>query len=149
MLIGAVGLCVGFLVGGVALVAALGFVLQRSVDAETRRTASDVAALVDAGELPQPVPVSGADRVQVIDAAGRVRAASIEADRLVPLLQADEIQRVRSGEALFIDGDRVGLPGPVRVVGLRTGPAGDPQTVVVARSMSDALKGIGCCAPPC
>jgi signal transduction histidine kinase len=142
MLIGVLGLCLGLLVGGLALVAALGFVLQRSVDTETRRTAEDVAALVNAGALPEPVPVAGSDRVQVIDAAGRVRAASIEADRLVAMLHPDEIRRVRAGEALFLDGDRVGLPSPVRVVGLAAGPAGDPQTVVVARSMSDVLKGV-------
>jgi signal transduction histidine kinase len=142
LLIGVVGLCVGFLVGGVALVAALGFVLQRSVDGETRRTADDVAAFVDAGILPQPVPVAGSDRVQVVDAAGRVRAASIEADRLVAMLHPDQLARVRAGEALFIDGDQLGLSNPVRVVGLAAGPPSDPQTVVVARSMSDLLKGV-------
>lgn len=142
MLIGSTGLCLGFLVGAVALLAALSFVLQRSVDAETRRTADDIAALVDAGGLPQPVPVSGSDRVQVVDPAGRVRAASIEADRLVAMLHPDEVARVRAGQALFIDGDRVGLPSPVRVVGVATGPTGDPQTVIVARSMADVLKGV-------
>ena len=31
--------------------------------------------------LPQPLPVAGAEQVQVVDAAGRVRSASIDADR--------------------------------------------------------------------
>jgi len=143
MVIGAVGLCLGFLLGGLALIAALGLVLQRSVDAEAERTARDVAALVDAGTLPQPVAVAGSDRVQVVDAAGRVRSSSIDADRLVPMLHADELARARSGEKLFVDGGRLGLTGPVRVMAVRAGPADDPQTVLVARSMSDVLKGIG------
>jgi len=143
MVIGAVGLCLGFLLGGLALIAALGLVLQRSVDTEAERTARDVAALVAVGTLPQPVPVAGSDRVQVVDSAGRVRSSSIDADRLVPMLHADELARARSGERLFVDGGRLGLTGPVRVIAVVAGPADDPQTVLVARSMSDVLKGIG------
>jgi signal transduction histidine kinase len=86
--------------------------------------------------------VAGSDRVQVIDAQGRVRAASSEADRLVAMVRADQLDRIREGKALFIDGDQVGLPGPVRVVGRSIGTTSDPQTVVVARSMSDLLKGV-------
>lgn len=139
LLIGIAGLCVGFLLGGIVLVAALGYVLQRSVDAEASRTAHDVAALVDAGALPEPVPVTGSDRVQIIDDRSRVLAASIDADRLVPMLHPDELARARAGEALFVDGDRFNLTGPVRVV---AAPAADGHTVLVARSMADALKGV-------
>jgi signal transduction histidine kinase len=143
MLIGAVGLCLGFLVGGLALIAALGFVLQRSVDADAERTARDVAALVNAGALPQPVPVAGLDLVQVVDGEGRVRSASTDADRLVPMLTPDELARARGGEKLFLHGERFGVTGPLRVVALPAGPVADPQTVVVARPMSDVLKGVG------
>jgi signal transduction histidine kinase len=143
MVIGVVGLCVGFLAGGVALVGVLGFVLQRSVDAESTATARQVAELVNANTLPQPVPVA-VGRVQVIDAAGRVRSASVDADPLVPMLRPQELAQVRSGKGMFIDGDRVGVTeGPVRVVGLAAGPADDPQTVVVARSMVDVVRGLG------
>lgn len=142
MVIGVVGLCLGFLASAVLLLGALRFVLQRSVDAETTRTATDVAALVDAGALARPLPVAGSDRVQVIDSAMRVRSASIDADRLVPMLGPDELARARGGERLYIDGDRLGLRGPVRVVAVPAGPPEDPQTVVVARSMADALKGV-------
>lgn len=143
MLIGVLGLAFGFLLGGLALVAALGFVLQRSVDAEAERTARTVAALVDAGALPQPLPVTGSDRVQVIDERGRIRSASMDADRLVPALTAEELARARRGEKLFLHGDRMGMPGPVRVIAVTAGPATDRQTVVVLRSMSDVLKGMG------
>jgi signal transduction histidine kinase len=143
MVIGVVGICVGLLVGALAFLAALGVVLQRSVDAEAEHAARDVAALVDAGELPQPVPVAGAERVQVVDASGRVRSASIDADRLVPMVDAAGRERLRAGERMFIDGERVGLTGPVRVVAVAAGPPDDPQTVLVARSMSDVLRGVG------
>jgi signal transduction histidine kinase len=143
MIIGVSGLCAGFLLGGLALVTALGVVLQRSADAQATRTAQDVAALVDAGALPEPVPVTGADLVQVVDGSDRVRAASLEADRLVPMLYPAELARARGGEKLFVNGDRLGLAGPVRVVAKSAGPADDPQTVLVARSMGDAFRGVG------
>src|SRR3981189_1540000 len=85
LLIGSGGLAVGFALGGVVLVAVLGYALQRGVDTDALSTARGVAALVDAGALPQPVPVSGGQIVQVVDAQGRVRSASIGADRLIPL----------------------------------------------------------------
>ena len=144
MLIGVVGLSVGLLAGGVALVATLGFVLQRSVDDEALAVGRQVADLVDAGSLPQPLPVAGAEQVQVVDAQGRVRSASVDADPLVPMLRADELARARAGERLFLDGDRIGInEGPVRVVAVPAGPTADPQTVLVARSMVDALRGLG------
>jgi len=143
MLIGVVGLCAGLLLGALAFVAALGVVMQRSVDAEAEHAARDVAALVDAGALPVPVPVAGAERVQVVDATGRVRSASIDADRLVPMVDAAGREKLRAGQRLFIDGERVGLVGPVRVVAVPAGPPDDPQTVLVARSMSDVRRGVG------
>jgi signal transduction histidine kinase len=144
MLIGVVGLSVGLLAGGVALVGTLGFVLQRSVDDEALAIGRQVADLVDAGSLPQPLPVAGAEQVQVVDAQGRVRSASVDADPLVPMLRMDEMARARAGERLFLGGDRIGIKeGPVRVVAVPAGPPEDPQTVLVARSMVDALRGLG------
>src|SRR5690348_1904184 len=124
MLIGVAGLCVGLLIGGLGLVASLGYVLQRSVDGEAEQTAFQVAALVNADALPQPVPVAGSGWVQVVDASGRVLAASIAADRLVPILRPDELARARGGEKLIIDGERVGTIGPLRVVAVPAGPPG-------------------------
>jgi signal transduction histidine kinase len=142
MIIGVVGLCVGLLAGGLVLVAALGLVLQRSVDGELDRTASDVAALVNANALPEPVPVAGASLVQVVDSNNRVRAASIDGDQLVPMLRPEELTRARHGERFFIEGDRLGLTGPVRVVAVPAGPPDDPQTVIVARPMDDVVRGV-------
>jgi signal transduction histidine kinase len=142
ILIGAGGLAVGFALGGAGLVAALGYALQRTVDTEAMSTARDVAALVDAGELPQPVPVAGATLVQVVDTQNRVRSASIGADRLVGLLRPDETAATRGGERLVLPGDRAGVNGPLRVVAVPAGPADDPQTVVVALPFGETLRSV-------
>jgi sensor histidine kinase regulating citrate/malate metabolism len=59
MVLGAGGLAAGFAIGGVALVAALGLALQRTVDQQASATAHEVATMVDSGALPQPMPVAG------------------------------------------------------------------------------------------
>jgi signal transduction histidine kinase len=142
LLIGSGGLAVGFALGGVVLVAVLGYALQRGVDTDALSTARGVAALVDAGALPQPVPVSGGQIVQVVDAQGRVRSASIGADRLIPLLPQAELAEARNGRRTTLDGSRVGVTGPLRVVAERAGPAADPQTVIVARPISTVRESV-------
>jgi signal transduction histidine kinase len=132
-LLAAGGLAIGLAAGGVVLVAALGVTLQRSVDTEATRTGQDVARLVAEAALPEPVPVAGEQLVQVVDARGRVLAASISADRLVPMLPDRELAEVRGGGKRYLDGDRIGVPGPVRVVAVPAGSA----TVLVATSMAD------------
>ncbi|SCL56631.1 sensor histidine kinase [Micromonospora chersina] len=137
LVLGVAGLVVGFALGGALLLGALGWTLQRSVDAEAFRTADAVALLAAEDALPDPLPVAGGQlRVQVVDGEGRIRAASIDADRLVPMLGRD---RLRAGERqrLVVDGRRVGLTGPVRVVTVPAGTADEPRTVLVAKSMTD------------
>ncbi|HEX7745887.1 MAG TPA: ATP-binding protein, partial [Micromonosporaceae bacterium] len=143
MIIGVVGLVLGLAVGGVALVGALGYGLQRTVDAEAFKTADAMAALATENALPNPLPVAGTDvRVQVLDAQGRVRAASINADRLVPILYAAERTRLADRSGVFISGERLGLTAPVRVVAVPAGPPDDPQTVLVAKSMADVRQSV-------
>jgi signal transduction histidine kinase len=143
IVIGVVGLTIGLAVGGVALVGTLTLALQRAVDSEALKTADAVAALATEDALPNPLPVAGNDvRVQVLDAQGRIRAASINADRLVPILYDTERSRVDSREGLNIPGKRLGLTGPVRVVAVAAGQPGDPQTVLVAKSMADARQSV-------
>ncbi|MDO3700321.1 ATP-binding protein [Micromonospora sp. C28SCA-DRY-2] len=137
MVLGVLGLSVGLAVGGLVLLGVLRFVLQRSVDAEAFRTADAVALLAAEDALPDPLPVAaGQTRVQVVDAEGRVRAASIDADRLVPMLRPEQIDR-DARQRVTVSGERVGLPGPVRVVAVPAGTGADPRTVLVARSMAD------------
>ncbi|GHJ13013.1 MULTISPECIES: sensor histidine kinase [unclassified Micromonospora] len=135
--LGVLGLALGFALGGALLLGALGWTLQRSVDAEALRTADAVALLTAEDALPDPLPVAGGQlRVQVVDAQGRIRAASIDADRLVPMLGPDEL-RPGQRQRLVVDGQRVGLSGPVRVVTVPAGTPAEPRTVLVAKSLSD------------
>lgn len=138
MLIGVAGLAAGLAVGGVVMVYALSIALEATADDEARQSAEGVAAMVEAKEVPQPLPVVGDVRVQVVDDQHRVLAASIDADRLVPVLFPDEMPRVRAGEAIYIPGDRLGIDGPVRVVGEQAGN----DTVLVAKSMADLAQSV-------
>ena len=74
---------------------------------------------------------------------GRVRAASIDADRLVPMLHPDELARARAGGAA-VRRRRPARAGRAGTGGRRCRPdrPSDPQTVLVARSMADVLKGM-------
>ncbi len=138
--LGVFGLTVGLALGGVVLLGALRFVLQRNVDTEAFRTADAVALLAAEDALPDPLPVAGGQvRVQVIDAQGRVRAASIDADRLVPMARPEWLDTGRR-QRLDVPAERVGLRGPVRVVAVPAGTAADPLTVLVARSMADVRQ---------
>ncbi|HST66722.1 MAG TPA: ATP-binding protein [Mycobacteriales bacterium] len=134
---------VGIAAGAVLLVGTGARTLQATVDSGALRSAREVAALVDAKRLPDPVPEGGEGTaaIQVVDSFSRVRAASGGTDRLVPLLRPAEVEAVRSGERLVVPGSRIGLSGPLRVVGVPAGPASDPQTVVVAVDFGGARSG--------
>ncbi|MDG4786257.1 ATP-binding protein [Micromonospora sp. WMMD1102] len=143
--ISATGLAAGLAVGGLVLLGALGYALQRTVDTEALKTAEAVARLAGQNALPDPLPVAGSQvRVQVLDGQSRIRAASIDADRLVPMLYPDELRRFQSGERdrFYLPGRRLGLDGPVRVVAVPAGPANDPQTVLVAKSTADVRHSV-------
>ncbi|MQA24786.1 MAG: HAMP domain-containing protein [Micromonosporaceae bacterium] len=131
--IGTAGLAVGLALGGLLLMAALQFTLQRTMDESALRTATDVAALVDAGQVPDPLLTGqGGVVVQVIDSGGRVKAASPGADRLVGVLRPSELRKARAGERFYVPGERAGVAGKLRVVAVAAGPGWDRQTVVVA-----------------
>src|SRR6201994_3875306 len=82
----AAGLTVALTGLAVLLITTLSLTLDRGLDVSARQTAQEVAALVDANRLPNPVPVAaGTAVVQVVDADGRIVAASAGAGRLGPL----------------------------------------------------------------
>jgi signal transduction histidine kinase len=134
---------VGIAAGAVLLVGTGSRTLQAAVDSGALRSAREVAALVDAKRLPDPVPEGGEGTaaIQVLDAGNRVLAASTGTDRLVPVLRPAEVTAVRSGTRLVVPGSRIGLSGPLRVVGVPAGPADDPQTVVVAVDFGGVRSG--------
>jgi signal transduction histidine kinase len=120
---------------------AVGHSMIGTLDASARRSASDVVTLIDANRLPDPILTAGGTMtVQVIDATGRIRAASPGADRLVPLLDARTLAAARrDGRARFLDGRGYGMPDVLRVVAL---PARDGQTVVAATSFEQVQGGL-------
>ncbi|MEU1755824.1 ATP-binding protein [Micromonospora matsumotoense] len=137
MVLGVAGLSVGLALGGVVLLVALGWTLQRTVDEEAFRTADAVARLAGEDALPDPLPVAGGQlRVQVVDSAGRIRAASIDADRLVPMVRPDQLTG-NGRQRTVVPGQRLGWEGPVRVVAVPAQSAGEPLTVLVGRSTVD------------
>jgi signal transduction histidine kinase len=140
MLLGVTGVGVALAIGSLVLYAVLVVAIERTVDGSARATAADVVSMAEAGSLPDPLPVSGAQVVQVVDGAGRVVSASVNADRLTPLLRPAELARAREGEALTVQGSRAGIPGPLRAVAVPVGPASRPGTVIVAEQVRDVER---------
>ncbi|WP_412544177.1 ATP-binding protein [Longispora sp. K20-0274] len=131
MLLGTAGVAATLAVGGVLLVLALKFALLRSLEDTARHTATDVAELAVAGELPDPVPAGGTGAVQLVDGDSRVLAASIGADRLVALLRPADLDRARTGQTIT-------LRGPEGAILVVAQPARGVGTVLVAVSARDA-----------
>ncbi len=132
------GLAVALAAVAVLLMSVLSVTLDRGLDNSARQTGREVAALVDANRLPNPVPVAaGTAVVQVINAQGRIVAASAGADRLVPLLpaaQAEAAARTQTGVPL--DGRPYGLPESLRV----TAVPGKRGEIVIAAVSYDAVN---------
>ena len=142
VLVSVLALTVGLAAGGVLLVGALNFALLRGVNTEADQTADSIVALISQKQLPDPIPVNAAMQAQVIDADGRVLSISASADRLVPMLHADELRGLTDGGVRDIPGSRIGLAGEARVVMKVAGTPSDPERVLVARSTNDLSVGV-------
>ncbi len=139
MTIGVIGMLVGLTGGAFVLYATLAYAVNRTLDNESSAAARDVAAMVDQQRLPNPVPVSGAQVIQVVDSQNRVVSGSATADKLTPLLRPAELQRALAGGTVIVPGARAGVAGPLRVRAISAGPAGDPVSVIVAVQVEDVL----------
>jgi signal transduction histidine kinase len=128
--------------GALLLVVLVRSLLLRGLDDAARQQAHDVAALIDSGQLPDPVPSTSGGVVQVVDAQGRVRAASPGGDRLTPLLESGPLAAARAGRTVDLPGTRIGVDDQLRVVGVQAGPSSDRLTVLVAVSTTDVLRGV-------
>ncbi|NDL56317.1 sensor histidine kinase [Phytoactinopolyspora mesophila] len=127
-------------VGGTLTLIMLQQTLLRELDESARSHGHDIAALVEADRLTNPLPSSGAAIAQVVDAQGRVLASTPGGDRLVPILSRDDLAVVRAGEAIDMPGTRIGQPEPFRAIGIETGPPDGPQTVLVAVSLAEQRR---------
>ena len=140
LLIGLAGVATALAVGGVVLYGVLMVASYRTLDQVGRATATQVADLVRSGRLPDPIPVTGSQLVQVVDARGRVISASASGDRLTALLLPREIREATSGAPVVVPGSRIGSTQPLRVVATRVRPAGSSasaDTVIVAQEFAD------------
>jgi signal transduction histidine kinase len=139
MIIGLVGVATALIMGGLAFFGALTYSVNRTLDKEALSSAEEVAAMVNQNRLPNPIPVSGAQVVQVVDAEQRVLAGSVTADRLTPLLRSGERATALSGTAVVLDGVRLGMSEPLRVLAIQAGPAAAPVSVIVGLPYGDVL----------
>ena len=132
--------------GLVLMVATLGVLavvrlaLLSSLDDAAAASAAQVVALAGERPLPDPLPVTGAAVVQVVDVDGAVIASSAGGDRLAPLLPPGDVARARGGDPVVVNGSRLGSASRYRVVGAPVGVgsgAASGGTVLVATSMVD------------
>ena len=139
MIIGLVGVGTALIMGGLAFFGALTYSVNRTLDNEALASADEIAAMVNENKLPSPIPVSGAQVVQVVDSQQRVIGGSVTADRLTPLLRSTELTTALGGEAVVLDGTRLGMSEPLRVRAIRAGPASAPVSVIVGLPYGDVL----------
>jgi signal transduction histidine kinase len=137
MAVGLVGVAGALVLGGLLLYAAVAVSLDRATVGEARSSADDVARLVEQDRLPDPVPVSGALVVQVLDAQNRVVSGSATADRLTSIVTRPEAARLAAGSSFVVPGNRAGLSGELRLAAREAGPAGERVLVVAGVPTAD------------
>src|SRR4051812_14734328 len=139
MAIGLLGLAIVQAVGSVALYVALSVASRHDLDRRAAATAQQVSELVASGRLPDPIPVTGAESVQVVDDRGRVLSASANGDRLSSLLTPDELARARR-TPVTVPGSRLGLTSSLRVTATPTSGRPGAPVVVVAEPVADLAR---------
>lgn len=135
--LGVMGVAVALALGSLVLYAVLTFTVNRTLDEGALASARTVGALVSSDAVPNPLPVSGAQVVQVVDSSGAVVSASMSADRLTPLLRSAELTKALAGARLSIPGARAGLSGTLRAIALPAGPPSASLSIIVAVPVSD------------
>ncbi len=140
LLIGVLGVATALALGSAVLYAVLTVVGYRTLDASGTATATEVATLVEQGRLPDPIPVTGNQIVQVVDSRDRVVSASVNGDRLTAVLLPREVRSAEDGSPLVVPGSRVGLDSPLRVVAVRTDDAAQRSRVVLVGQQFDDLS---------
>jgi signal transduction histidine kinase len=141
-LIATLGLLVALSAGDLLLLDTLRVSLTRSVDDTARSGATEVAALIDANRLPNPVPVAaGTVTIQVLDPSGRIVNVSPDADRLVPLVPPSQAAALASGDsAVLIQGAPFDMPSLLRVAVVRAAGGDLVIAAVPYSSAADSLQ---------
>jgi signal transduction histidine kinase len=144
-LIAALGLLVALIAGDLLLFNTLRVSLTRSVDDTARSGATEVAALINADRLPDPVPVAaGTVTIQVLAPSGQIVNVSADADRLVPLVPPAQAAALANGDsAVLVHGAPFDMPSLLRVAVVR---AANGELVIAAvpySSAADSLQVVG------
>ena len=134
----------GLAAGSLLLVGSLQRSLVAAVDGTARQQAQDIAALAVSNRLPDPLPAASGGTVvlQVVDAGGRVVAASVGGDRVVPLLTRAQLILASDRRPRFLDGSRVGQEAPLRVVVWPATYRGAPVRVLAAASFASVASSL-------
>jgi len=135
--VGVTGVALSLALGSFVLYAVLTVTLNRTVDDSAFASAHVVAAMVDNNTVPDPLPVSGSQVVQIVDSSGAVISASVSADRLTPLLRPAELTKALAGERISVPAARAGLAGTLHAIAVRAGPSSAPRSVIVAVPVTD------------
>jgi len=137
MAVGVTGVALALALGSLVLYAVLTVTVNRTVDDSAFATARAVAAMVDDNTVPDPLPVSGSQIVQVVDSSGAMVSASVSADRLTPLLRSPELVKALAGERISVPGARAGLAGNLRAIAVQAGPSSASRSIIVAVPVGD------------
>jgi signal transduction histidine kinase len=135
--LGVTGVALALALGSLMLYAVLTVTVNRTVDDSAFASARVVAAMVDSNTVPDPLPVSGSQVVQVVDSSGAMVSASVSADRLTPLLRSPELAKALAGERISVPGARAGLAGNLRAIAVQAGPPSGPRSIIVAVPVND------------
>ena len=135
------GLLVALIAGDLLLLNALRDTLTRSVDDTARSGAAEVAALINADRLPDPVPVAaGTVTIQVLGPSGRIVNVSPDADRLVPIVAAPQAAALANSDtAILVHGAPFDMPSLLRVAVVR---AAGGELVIAAVPYSSAADSL-------
>jgi signal transduction histidine kinase len=135
--VGVTGVALALALGSLMLYAVLTVTVNRTIDDSAYASARAVAAMVESNTVPDPLPVSGSQVVQVVDSSGAMVSASVSADRLTPLLRSPELTKALAGERISIPGARAGLAGNLRAIAVQAGRSSAPMSIIVAVPVSD------------
>lgn len=135
--LGVTGVALALALGSLMLYAVLTLTVNRTVDDSAFASARVVAAMVDSNTVPDPLPVSGSQVVQVVDSSGAMVSASVSADRLTPLLRSPELAKALAGEWISVPGARAGLAGNLRAIAVQAGPPSARRSIIVAVPVND------------
>jgi signal transduction histidine kinase len=144
-LIAALGLLVALVAGDLLLLNTLRVSLTRSVDDTARSGATEVAALINADRLPDPVPVAaGTLTIQVLAPSGQIVNVSADADRLVPLVSPGQAASLANGDsAVLVAGAPFDMPPLLRVAVVRADGGELVIAAVPYSSAADSLQVVG------